>query len=303
MYDPKVGRWLSEDPVAFAADDANLYRYVSNQALDYRDPSGLVTEGEVRKRVELAGQYDTLKLGVYQRNYLGKYVDVIADAGRDMAGATPYGDLDAQMNTLKLQLLPECDRRTGRWHVTLVTLHMDLVLRVAQKRRLLNGTDKPIPLAVQNFAVGHEQKHRDAYLHVFRSVETKIKEFDNWFQKHYSDPLSRTQREDIKDRVFNAVRYTQPELLRWLKERMAFEDIRQALHLDFDDYRSQQQWWIDNSGRSELYATNPELEYASGYQAVEEFLEDYARKTSERDKELVAIMQKAKQRTFPLDFT
>ena len=29
-YDARVGRWLSEDPVGFAAGDGNLYRYVGN---------------------------------------------------------------------------------------------------------------------------------------------------------------------------------------------------------------------------------------------------------------------------------
>jgi len=39
-YDARVGRWLSEDPVGFAAGGMNLYRYVENQALTKTDPSG-----------------------------------------------------------------------------------------------------------------------------------------------------------------------------------------------------------------------------------------------------------------------
>ncbi len=31
-YDPNVGRWISKDPIGFAAGDANLYRYVGNGA-------------------------------------------------------------------------------------------------------------------------------------------------------------------------------------------------------------------------------------------------------------------------------
>jgi RHS repeat-associated protein len=27
-YDPTCGRWLSEEPLGFAADESNLYRYV-----------------------------------------------------------------------------------------------------------------------------------------------------------------------------------------------------------------------------------------------------------------------------------
>ncbi len=40
-YDPAVGRWLSKDPIGFAAGDANLYRYVNNEIFVAKDPSGL----------------------------------------------------------------------------------------------------------------------------------------------------------------------------------------------------------------------------------------------------------------------
>ncbi len=43
-YDPEVGRWISEDPIGFAAGDANLYRYVSNSPTNYTDPDGLQQE-------------------------------------------------------------------------------------------------------------------------------------------------------------------------------------------------------------------------------------------------------------------
>jgi RHS repeat-associated protein len=41
MYDPKLGRWTSEDPIGFAAGDANLHRYVGNGPTGASDPSGL----------------------------------------------------------------------------------------------------------------------------------------------------------------------------------------------------------------------------------------------------------------------
>jgi len=41
-YDAQVGRWLSEDPIGFAAADANLYRYVENAPARHTDPSGLL---------------------------------------------------------------------------------------------------------------------------------------------------------------------------------------------------------------------------------------------------------------------
>ena len=39
-YDPAVGRWISEDPMGFAAGDANLNRYVANESVVLNDPSG-----------------------------------------------------------------------------------------------------------------------------------------------------------------------------------------------------------------------------------------------------------------------
>ena len=40
-YDPAAGRFLQQDPVGFAAGDANLYRYAFNSPTLYRDPSGM----------------------------------------------------------------------------------------------------------------------------------------------------------------------------------------------------------------------------------------------------------------------
>jgi RHS repeat-associated protein len=40
-YDPAVGRWISEDPIGFAAGDANLIRYVNNAPGNSSDPFGL----------------------------------------------------------------------------------------------------------------------------------------------------------------------------------------------------------------------------------------------------------------------
>ena len=39
-YDPKIGRWLSEDPIGLGPD-VNPYRYVGNSPSNYIDPSGL----------------------------------------------------------------------------------------------------------------------------------------------------------------------------------------------------------------------------------------------------------------------
>jgi len=45
-YAPSQGRWISQDPIGFAAGDANLYRYVGNGPTTKTDPSGLQSPGE-----------------------------------------------------------------------------------------------------------------------------------------------------------------------------------------------------------------------------------------------------------------
>ncbi len=40
-YDAELGRWVSQDPIGFAAGDANLYRYVANSPTNKIDPNGL----------------------------------------------------------------------------------------------------------------------------------------------------------------------------------------------------------------------------------------------------------------------
>jgi RHS repeat-associated protein len=44
-YDAKTGRWTSQDPLEFAADDSNLYRYVRNNPTNAADPTGLQKVG------------------------------------------------------------------------------------------------------------------------------------------------------------------------------------------------------------------------------------------------------------------
>lgn len=40
-YDPKTGRFLSEDPIGFEGGDINFYAYVWNDPTDFSDPTGL----------------------------------------------------------------------------------------------------------------------------------------------------------------------------------------------------------------------------------------------------------------------
>lgn len=44
-YDARMGKWTAKDPIRFKGGDTNLYAYVANNPLRWRDPTGLVLEG------------------------------------------------------------------------------------------------------------------------------------------------------------------------------------------------------------------------------------------------------------------
>jgi RHS repeat-associated protein len=53
FYSPKWGRFLQSDPIGFAGDPANLYRYVGNNPVNWSDPYGL----DIRVVEYFAGSY------------------------------------------------------------------------------------------------------------------------------------------------------------------------------------------------------------------------------------------------------
>jgi len=44
-YDPLTGRWIASDPLLYQAGQTNLYVYVNNDPVNYRDPTGLFCIG------------------------------------------------------------------------------------------------------------------------------------------------------------------------------------------------------------------------------------------------------------------
>lgn len=44
MYDPKLGQWLSEDPIEFESGTENLREYVGNHPTYATDPDGLAEQ-------------------------------------------------------------------------------------------------------------------------------------------------------------------------------------------------------------------------------------------------------------------
>jgi len=76
-YDAASGRWLSEDPIGFDGGDANLYRYVGNNATGATDPSGLwEVQGKTLQKV-----YKSLKVRFEKENNYGDHLGVLHVSG------------------------------------------------------------------------------------------------------------------------------------------------------------------------------------------------------------------------------
>ena len=43
-YDAEIGRWTAKDPILFMGGDTNLYAYVRNDPMNWKDPYGLLTD-------------------------------------------------------------------------------------------------------------------------------------------------------------------------------------------------------------------------------------------------------------------
>jgi RHS repeat-associated protein len=92
-YDPRVSRFLSEDPIN-VRDDINLYRYVRNRPTSVVDPSGLAGTSETEC------SYYTLRC----RQSGGKYYCEVAPAWCDWFPKPPSSDSEAN-------LWPRCTRK------------------------------------------------------------------------------------------------------------------------------------------------------------------------------------------------
>jgi RHS repeat-associated protein len=72
-YDPNLGRFISEDPIGFRGGDVNLYGYVRNRPLKFRDSRGLSGE-------EILNNPDVLKGAAAIVTAVAPYVPPVAVA-------------------------------------------------------------------------------------------------------------------------------------------------------------------------------------------------------------------------------
>ena len=126
-YDAEVGRWISEDPLGFAAGDANVGRYVGNGAVRSVDPSGLqTTEEELRRRLrDLEDQLrklkkrrapqDEIQEAINLKNMIEKTISEVKDEG-ELPDLQKHLRRDAMKNKIDNFESIELSRDAGRLH-------------------------------------------------------------------------------------------------------------------------------------------------------------------------------------------
>ena len=109
--DPRLGRFISQDPLAFSAGDINIYAYVLNAPINYVDPYGLdvtvtLYEGAHGFGHTGIGVNTSSTEGFYPRD--GGGFRVIA--GMDVPGIIK-SDTAAQIDTITIHTTPEQDKQ------------------------------------------------------------------------------------------------------------------------------------------------------------------------------------------------
>lgn len=78
MYDTSIGQWLSEDPIGFAAGDANPRRYVGNSPTNATDPWGLQIKPKNEAPIT-SMFFDELMYYLVYRRTMQKEADIIRE--------------------------------------------------------------------------------------------------------------------------------------------------------------------------------------------------------------------------------
>jgi RHS repeat-associated protein len=82
-YDPRAGRFISEDPLSFAAGDVNLNRYVGNGATLWVDPSGMAMTDQYLPGISNQAYSDYLQSQSAIANFLADPKEVAAFLNRN----------------------------------------------------------------------------------------------------------------------------------------------------------------------------------------------------------------------------
>jgi RHS repeat-associated protein len=129
-YDPQAGRFLSPDPLGFAAQDGNLYRYVHSNPVNRLDPLGLLEETTLRiKDTKTASALDIL-------GEVGK--TILQSVVPKSKGPLAFGELGGRIGIAIYDAFTDSEKLSGELDVKDFHNSRNLRIRVAV-RDILRG--------------------------------------------------------------------------------------------------------------------------------------------------------------------
>ena len=147
-YDAPAGKWISEDPIGFAAGDVNLYRYVHNGVTLFFDGFGLYEKCTIKVHVG-HGARDAVEFADNAKNEgadgskgFGKVAAIACNVNGSGA------DINAHLRSLKYNVVsstPRLPEQVATYHLTeSSTLWMQLL--ASQRSHGENAYTKPTPV-------------------------------------------------------------------------------------------------------------------------------------------------------------
>ncbi|MCE9554482.1 MAG: hypothetical protein K8T91_14045 [Planctomycetes bacterium] len=238
-YDAIVGRFISEDPIGFQAEDANLYRYVYNSPLNHTDAFGLQAVAAHSDGIDLylktfAKQKEIVN-GVERTRLLGERVEFIRDKKGNkkplFQGNTLTGIPVVQLDIVKA---PAPDDR--HYQLAIRSLFLGVMsVQVAKRMIDKQGNESDIPIDTQLKAAQHEIVHLKHYQDILSRVKTELslanREFLSLSKEYNKDTDGVTMLGQISE-----FRNEMEKLLQnYARLRHDNEDYRQRFHLDFGE--------------------------------------------------------------------
>jgi RHS repeat-associated protein len=181
-YDPKTGRWISEDPIGFAGRDTNLQRYVGNNPLNFVDPSGLAGWGSAGKLIVDRLTKQGIKRTWYQIHHI---------VGREIFDQPKYGKWLARIGIEKncsknLMALPKAlgkkksfmpgaathNGRTIKEYVEQVSGRLDKIMAShnakkisdLEAKKLVEGLQDELKIGLENGTIALSRDEHDTLL-------------------------------------------------------------------------------------------------------------------------------------------
>lgn len=236
MYDPELGRWLSEDPIGFSSTDFNLVRYAKNASTYFTDPDGFKS-----KPLEF-------------KTILNKAVVTASEETVDQLIDTPdgqkaLGGITPDTEKRKVSIETEC-ATDGTWRFVIKDLHVPMKIQIVSEINKVKVSE-----TVLDFTRDHEQRHLSVFTDILRIAWEEVDRVNRALPAFHLYGVTDAQ---VQATVSKTRAVVQQNVDNYILRAFTLETVRQNNHLDHQDERKV---GIGDTGKPEIledfYGINP----------------------------------------------